>query len=243
MAIELPSLTLDRVVGGMLKSEDFKRSPDMRNRYFSKVCMVLRLIAKCMRYLHGIGVVHGDICLENCGKFDDRWKLLSSLGIQPNGKRFDSTRMCESSPPEALEMLRDVVETRGQEASSRHVTFKGHVAAPSVDVWAFGKLMYEALTGEPLIRFDPNKTTRHDNRALLKLVNWNENDLREVIENLKDAGVPTLGVDLVSHCLLPDPTERPSTADEILEHPFWKDMRRKSVMSRKSTNNPGRHEV
>jgi serine/threonine protein kinase len=193
--------------------------------------------------LHEVGVVHGDVCLENCGKFEDKWKLMSSLGMQPIGKRFDSARMGESSPPEAVEMLHNVVETRGQESSSRRATFKGDiVAGPAVDMWAFGKLIYEVLTGEPLIRFDSNKDTRYDNRALLKLVGWNEGDLRNVVNSLEDSGVSNLGVDLVSHCLLPDPSERPSTMDEILDHPFWKDMRRKGVMARRS-NNKGRHEI
>lgn len=243
VAIELPSLTLDRVVVSMFETDDYKRNPDMRDRYFSKVCMVLRLIAKSIRHLHEVGVVHGDVCLENCGKFEDKWKLMSSLGMQPIGKRFDAARMGESSPPEAVEMLHNVVETRGQETSSRHATFKGDiVAGPAVDIWAFGKLIYEALTGEPLIRFDSNKDTRYDNRALLKLVSWNEGDLRNVVNSLEDSGVSTLGVDLVSHCLLPDPSERPSTMDEILDHPFWKDMRRKGVMARRS-NNKGQHEI
>jgi serine/threonine protein kinase len=243
VAVELPSLTLDRVVVSMLENQDYKRNPDMRNRYFSKVCMVLRLIAKSIRHLHEVGVVHGDVCLGNCGKFDDKWKLMSSLGTQPIGKRFDSARMGESSPPEAVEMLRNVVETRGQETASRRAAFKGDiVAAPAVDMWAFGKLIYEVLTGEPLIQFDPNKDTRHDNRALLKLVSWNEDDLQNVVDKLQDSGVSTLGIDLVSHCLLPDPGERPSTMDEILDHPFWKDIRQKGVMARRS-NSKARQEI
>ena len=243
VVIELPSLILDRIVVSMLETEDYKHNPDMWDWYFSKVCMVLRLIAKSIRYLHAVGVVHGDVCLGNCGKFDNKWKLMSSLGMQPIGERFDSARMGESSPPEAVEMLQNVLETRGHEMSSRHATFKGDtVARPAVDIWAFGKLIYEGLTGEPLIQFDSNKDTRYDNRALLKLVSWNEGDIRNVINSLEDSGVSTLGVDLVSHCLLPDPSDRPSTMDEILDHPFWKDVRRKGVMARRSINK-GRHEL
>lgn len=213
-----------------MESEEYQRNPDMRNRYFSKVCMVLRLIAKAIRHLHEVGVVHGDVCLSTCGKFEDRWKLLRSLGMQPIGKRFDPARMGESSPPEAVELLRNVVETRGQEASSRHATFKCDLLTePSVDIWAFGKLIYEVLTGQQLIQFDPNKDSSCDNRGLLKLVKWDDEALRDVIGNLKNAGVSTLGVDLISHCLLPDPGERPTSMDEILEHPFWKDVRRKGV--------------
>jgi len=235
VAIELPSLTLDRVMEGMLKSDEYHRNPDMRTRYFSKVCMVLRIVGKALRHLHEVGVIHGDVCLENCGKFDDQWKLMSSLGMQAIGKRFNPSRMGESSPPEAVELLRNVVETRGQEASSRHATFKGNIVAePSIDIWAYGKLIFEVLTGEALIQFDPEKEARQDNRALLTLERWNEDELRDCIDVMKDSGVSTLGIDLVSHCLLPDPSERPTSMDEILEHKFWKDMRRKTVMASRS---------
>lgn len=235
VAIEVPNLTLDRVVEGMMKSGEYHRNPDMRTRYFSKVCVVLRLIAKSLRHLHDTGVVHGDICLENCGKFDDKWKLLSTLGMQPIGTRFQTFRMGESSPPESVERLRNVVETRGQEASSRRVTFRGDVVAePAIDIWAYGKLIFEVLTGESLIQFDPEKEPREDNHALLTLEQWNDDDLRECIEIMKDSGVSTLGIDLVSHCLLPDPSDRPTSMDEILEHKFWKDMRRKTVMAARS---------
>lgn len=231
VAIELPSLTLDRVVDGMFNSDEFHRNPDMRTRYFSKVCMVLRQVAKSLRHLHTVGVVHGDVCLENCGKFDDTWKLMSTLGMQPMGKRFDGARMSESSPPETVELLRNVIETRGQETSSR-ATFKGDIVAEvSIDVWAFGKLTFEVLTGEPLIQFDPEKEPRQDNRALLTLEQWNEDDLRDCIDIMKDCGVSTLGIDLVSHCLLPDPSERPVSMDEILDHKFWKDMKRKTIVA------------
>lgn len=240
VAIELPSLTLDRVVEGMLKSDEYNRNPDMRTRYFSKVSVVLRLVAKSLRHFHEVGVVHGDVCLENCGKFDDMWKLTSSLGMQPIGTRFDVSRMGAASPPEAVELLRNIVETRGQEMSSR-ATFKGDIVAePAIDIWAFGKLMFEVLTGEPLIQFDPDKEPHQDNRALLTLERWNEDDLRECIVLMKDCGVSTLGIDLVSHCLLPDPSERPGSMGEILEHKFWKDMRRKTVTasrSRQQNNN------
>ena len=246
VAIELPSLTLDRVVEGMLKSDEFHRNPDMRTRYFSKVSVVLRLVAKSLRHLHEIGVVHGDVCLENCGKFDDKWKLMSSLEMQPIGKRFEASRMGASSPPESIEMLRNVVETRGQEMSSR-ATFKGDlVTSPAIDMWAFGKLMFEVLTGESLIEFDPDMVPRQDNRALLTLERWNEDDLRDCIDVMKDCGVSTLGIDLVTHCLLPEPSERPVDMDEILEHKFWKDMRRKTVMasrSRQQQHSPNMTEI
>jgi hypothetical protein len=230
VAVERPTLTLDQVVAGMLKNDDYRTKPDMRNRYLSKVSMVLRIIAKALRYLHDEGVVHGNVCLEAVGKFEDTWKLTEMLEMQPAGDNFDASRFGKSSPPEALAMLRDVVEDA---PTSRQVTFVGNLTSdPSIDIWAFGKLAYEVLTGMRLIPFDSDKSTRQDQKSLLQLYKWCDADLNQVVDNLRKAGVPTLGADLVSHCLLPDPQDRPANMEEVLNHPFWRDMRRRSTQSR-----------
>ena len=48
-----------------------------------------------------------------------------------------------------------------------HETLK---ASPSIDAWAYGKLMYEVLVGEPLIPFDYNMEAFWGVVALLWLI-------------------------------------------------------------------------
>ena len=219
LAIEKPNLTLDRVVDGMQKKEDYCYNEDMRNRYMNKICSVLRLIAKAVQYLHDKGIVHGDICLETCGKFDDKWKLTNLIGSQNIGKIFLKRRLSESSPPEAVAIRLDVP------------TFIDVEAKPSVDIWAFGKLTFEALTGQALLEFDPDVEVESDCERMMQLFNWGEGRLRDIIDSLRHAGVPHVGIDMISGCLLPNPDARPSSMGDILKHPFWKEMRRKTATS------------
>lgn len=234
VAIERPNLTLDKVVSSMSSNRDYQLDSEMRGRYLKKVCAVLRTVAKAIRHLHSEGVVHGNVCPQNCGKFDDKWKVMGLMEAHNVGALFNPSIMGESSPPESIEALRDSVEAHSHSAS-RRVTFKSRIVAEtSVDVWAFGKLAYEVLTGEPLIHFEAKKGGQQDNRALLKLMKWNEADLRLVMENLEKAGISSSGADLIAHCLLPDPHDRPTNMDWILEHEFWSDMRRNGTISSKS---------
>jgi len=232
VSVERPSLTLDRVVDGMRRNEEYRKNEDMRTRYLSKAAMVLRLVAKSVRHLHKLQYIHGDVCLATCGKFDDSWKMTNIIGSRRQGEFFSPTRLGESSPPEAVELLNEMIES-SRDSGRKRATFVSELEAdPSIDIWCFGKLAYESFTGRKLIQFDAEKFMRNDNRALLRLLRWNESDLRVVIDHLRDAGVSNLGADLISCCLLPIPEDRPKTMDEILDHPFWKDMRRRSASSR-----------
>ena len=219
LAIERSKFSLDRVVEGMQKKEDYRYNEEMRNRYMNKVCVVLRLLAKAIRHFHKEGLVHGDICLETCGKFDDKWKLTNLLGSQEKGQLFARSRFGESSPPEAVDIRQDVP------------CFRDLEALPSVDIWAFGKLAFEAMTGRALFDFDPDVEVESDSKTMMELFNWGESGMRNMIDSLRHAGVPTVGIDLITHCLLPDPEKRLSGMDEILNHSFWKEMRRKTTSS------------
>eukprot|EP00957_Ditylum_brightwellii_P054095 4097492-Ditylum_brightwellii.AAC.1 len=76
-------------------------------------------------------------------------------------------------------------------------------ADPSIDIWAFGKMMYEALTGEKLIDFKSSNTIEEDQESLIALGEWDKGSLCEFFGNLEDLGIGMLGVDLITHCLVP----------------------------------------
>jgi hypothetical protein len=61
ISIERPSLTLDRLVAGMLKNDGYKHNADLSLR--------------SPPYGRQVSQVHGDPCMGNCGKFDETWKI------------------------------------------------------------------------------------------------------------------------------------------------------------------------
>ncbi len=235
VAVESPTQTLNRVVAGMLDNRDYERKPELRKRYMFKVCLVLRQIAKALSHHHPEGVIHADLCLENCGKFGDKWKLASTMGIQNVGKACDPTRLGESAPPEAVELVK-----RG--LSTRQACFKSNLAThPSMDIWAFGKLAYEALVGEPLLDFDTTLEPKDDSKALSDIMKWNKVNLNEVAEDLAGIGLPKTGIDLITQCLMPQPHKRPPSMERILSNPFWKEIQRLSSPNKRSPRESRSH--
>ena len=149
------------------------------------------------------------------GKFGKRWKLTGLPGSVGTGEQFDACRLGLHSPPEAF------VFARCKANRERFIA----VIAPSleaeqtVDVWAFGKLMYEVLVGESLF----GDFTEKDNnlRAPKCILTWNDNSLEKVSRKLSSSGMAATGVDLILCCLSPHRSARLQTMSDILDHPFW----------------------
>lgn len=236
ISIELPQVTLDRVVQGMVKKGGYQNDKILRKKYAAKMCAVLRLIAKALRHLHKAGVIHGDVCMENCGKFEHAWKLLGRMEVQPIGKSFNLARFHQSFPPEALQL--DETEGTVYDSDVAAISFRPLASNVATDIWAFGKLAYETLVGKALVEFDPAKKTFDDTVSLLEIMEWDQSNMETVFKDLLDSGVTESCADLVTSCLFPNPEDRIGSMDEILEHEFWKDMRqfreRSSPMKRRS---------
>ena len=221
IAIERPQLTLSGVVSGMLGNEECQTNRDVRMRYAIKVFSVLRIVCKALSSLHNAGLVHGNISLTHIGKYETRWKVAEVLGLQRMGKTFDPDRFSPSSPPES-------VVPRQNSSKPHQVAFRTDLETnAAIDVWAFGKLAFEALVGEPLIMFDESSEFDDDHRALMDILHWNEFNLEEVADKLRKSVVLEEGVRLILWCLSPSPDKRPSV-DEILGHDVWKILRRQT---------------
>lgn len=218
ISIERPQLTLGSVVQGMLGNEDCQSNEEVRMRYATKVFSVLRIVCKALSQLHTAGLVHGNLSLGHIGKYENKWKIAEVLSLQRIGEAFDPDRYSKSSPPESLVPRRS--------GTAHEVEFRLDLdAAPSFDIWGFGKVAYEALVGEPLIMFDEASEFDDDHRALMDILHWNEFNLDEVAEKLRRSAVLETGVSLILSCLSPSPEERPSI-DKMLEHSVWKELRR-----------------
>ena len=203
----------------MLNNEDCQTKDEVRGRYATKVFSVLRIVGKALWSLHSCGLVHGNISLTHIGKYDTKWKVAEVLSLQRIGEVFDPDHFSPSSPPES-------VVPRQQSNTAHEVTFRTDLETnASIDIWAYGKLAFEALVGEPLVMFDENCEFDDDHRALMDILHWNEFNLNEVADKLRRSTVSEEGVNLILACLSPTPSERP-TIDEVLDHQVWKELRR-----------------
>jgi hypothetical protein len=227
IAIECPQVTLDRVVDGMAKNTGYQHDIELRKKYAAKMCAVLRLIAKAIRHLHTSGVVHGNICMKNCGKFDQTWKLLDVMKVQRIGQPIDPARFERSFPPEGLQL--DEHEGAVYDSDNTAVSFQFVTATPSIDIWGFGKLAYETLVGKPLVDFDESKEISRDVVSLLEILEWDQSNMKTIFTDLLECGVTDNCAELITSCLFPRPEDRPTSMDTILEDPFWKDMRQYRV--------------
>lgn len=223
VSIECPQLTLDRVVDGMVSKGGYQNDQQLRKKYAAKMCAVLRLIAKALRHLHGQGVIHGDLSMQTCGKFEHVWKLLGRMEVQKIGSPFDPTRYNTSFPPEALVFEEE--DGAVYDSDNAAVSFASLLASPAIDIWGFGKLAYESLVGKPLIQFDNPNNPLDDTVSLLQVMEWDDTNLRTVFSDLLDAGVTDSCAEAITSCLFANPEDRPATMDEIIRDPFWTDMR------------------
>ena len=221
ISIERPQLTLGSVVQGMLGNHDCQTNEEIRTRYATKVFSVLRIVGKALAQLHASGLVHGNISLTHVGKYETKWKVAEVLSLQRIGETFDPDRYSPSSPPESLVPRHS--ETHQAEFRTDLVT------SAAIDIWAYGKLAYEGLVGEPLVMFEEASEFDDDHKALMDILHWNEFNLNEVADKLRRSAVLEIGVSLIVSCLSPLPEARPSI-DEIMEHPVWKELRRVGKM-------------
>jgi hypothetical protein len=80
--------------------------------------------------------------------------------------------------------------------------------------------------GKPLVDYDRKKNPSVDVAALLRVLEWDQSDMQAVFSELLESGIEESGADMITSCLFPDPKDRPASIQEVLDHPFWIDMRK-----------------
>jgi serine/threonine protein kinase len=171
-------------------------------------------IARCLHHLHARGMVHLDIRPRNICRFPDGWKL-ADLDAAADAGQLVGRPGKWSGAFMAPELAR-LALLRAPAAGLR--------AEAAMDVWAFGALLFELLSGRQLLASERTKDGLVGVGAQLELLNWRRIDKdRLALVLAENTAVSTLqqrnAQDLVSWCLNARPEERPSMA-EVLEHAF-----------------------
>ena len=234
IAIDKPILTLADIISNVDRKK-YLNDHNRMSRYMTKLRKVFWMIGEGIQYLHEQGIIHGHIVAKTCGKFDDGWKLLDLIGSCEIEEQLSSNRFGSSIPPEAVETI---ANHNGRNNGGKKKRLVEHMSASvSIDIFSFGKLMYEVFTGNKLIQehnanshkmvgkvngqIDDNNNHQHDLESIEVLGNWDEENLSVVVSEIECSGVGTLAADLISHCLCPHAQSRPKSMNEVLAHPYW----------------------
>ncbi|KAF0694397.1 Aste57867_14737 [Aphanomyces stellatus] len=207
--------------------------------------ILLQQVAECLRHLHEFDLVHGDLKKLNVVRVGNQVKLIdfdatAAFG-EPVGAKFSSG----SLPPELFYELKTDAErqiycqhwsnieslnldlwqkikpkngfvVKTYQHTRAELPYELVKAHPSLDVWAFGALMYQIYSGEELVSTDINQDVVEDKIA--QAATWTQEKLNSRIQNkISNATVR----DLLQKLLVVDPDNR-MTMEAILGDSYFK---------------------
>jgi serine/threonine protein kinase/Tol biopolymer transport system component len=170
---------------------------------------IARQIAEALQAAHAHGIVHRDLKPANIKITPARVVKVLDFGV---AKLADATQSSMVSPPPVAAARPTITDTGAMLGTPAYMSPEqslGHPADNRSDIWAFGCVLYEMLTGR--LPFDGE-----DGVAVLYTVLNHEPDLDAL-----PSQVPQPVRALIEHCLAKDPRRRVadiSTALFVLEH-------------------------
>ncbi len=153
-----------------------------------EVITALAPVAAALAYLHGAGVVHGDVSAANVLFSARGTALLADLGV--------------------ARLTGDESGTESTPAYVDPIVARGEFPSPSSDVFMLAAVALHALVGEPLWQGGTVDAVLERAR---------DGDLAAVGARLAAAGVDEAMADVVRRALHPDPLHRGSAADLALD--------------------------
>ena len=206
-------------------------------------------IISAISYMNKFGIYHRDLKPENIGVDEDmHLKILDFATANMEGKYFDKNIMkfVSISQKDYENAILDKNKENNENNEKDYVIIGGHkimnlvekfvgtpeyispevlehkynLIGPSVDIWAFGVMLYLFFVGKTPFK------GKNDDETLDNIINLKYSfDIEEKHEK-KSINIPKEAKDLIQKILIKDPTKRIGYGSkdykEIKEHPFFK---------------------
>lgn len=163
--------------------------------------------------MHEHGLVHCDFGTHNVGKFGNRWKMLGVGGAVGVGEQTDPYRGFYH-PPESI-----TVETKRSTLGKKTISADiiSMTAVPGYDIWAYGLVAYEAISGAPLSPYACRGKRPMTTTEVAKIGTWSENKLRKALKHVVHDDHELQ--DFLTRLLHYDLRKRFNSMRDIIEHP------------------------
>ncbi|KAF0716743.1 Aste57867_2689 [Aphanomyces stellatus] len=207
--------------------------------------ILLQQVAEGLQHLHETKLVHGDVKKLNVVRVRSHLKLIDLDASTTIGNPMSDKFSSGSLPPEMFYKLRSDTETelyckhwentklaspdlwqkikpknqfvvKTFRSADDQLPYKSVKAHPSLDVWAFGALMYQMYSGEELVSTDVNQDVLDD--KIEQAATWTQEKLNTRLQNKVSNAIAR---ELLEKLLVVDPEDRISM-DAVLDHSYFK---------------------
>jgi serine/threonine protein kinase len=159
---------------------------------YAETLVIARQITAALEAAHDKGIIHRDLKPANIKLTPDGVVKVLDFGLAKIADPVDSSRTFENSPTRTFDGATRAGEIMGTAAYMSPEQARGKVVDKRVDIWAFGAVLYELLTGERLFQGS-------DTSEILAAV---------IKEEPKLNRVPIQVRRLLNKCLAKDPNQR-----------------------------------